>query len=341
VQVGNGGGNTIGGLASTLGGALGIDLGNGADSWKQHIIAIVAECGLAPAIDMVEIDLASAEQAPTVEIGDTISLSLGYTDDSAQAILTGQIEQMRHTIQGGVRLTISNDGASLAKLRLNQSYEQQTAGQIVQDLAQRAEVSTNSIEDGVDFPFYVIDDRRTAYQHIATLARKSGYLAYFTPEGKLNFAPAQEGASVTFTYGVDILALHVTESSPTIASLTTIGEGAAGSQGQSAWSWLIKDPAAVQGSSGSDAPKRLVSDSTLRSQNAAQTAAIALVNAADRTRISGQILVPGSPAVTIGNTIEITNAPAPVLNSTFLVHHLRHHYSKQEGFKTVIEFSKG
>ena len=100
----------------------------------------------------------------------------------------------------------------------------------------------------MDFPYYVVDDRRGAYAHIAALARKSGFLAYFTGEGKLTFAPYAGGQAVqTFAYATDILSLLVQDATPPVGAVTTVGEGAAGSHGSDAWSWPVKDPSSVKG----------------------------------------------------------------------------------------------
>jgi phage protein D len=239
------------------------------------------------------------------------------------------------------RLTVTNAAAQLAKQRINQSYEQQTAGDIIRDLTSTASVDTDSIEDGITFPFYILDDRRTAYHHIANLAQKSGYLAYITPENKLNFTPFNAGQPVqTFTYGTDVLSLTVTESTPGISRVITIGEGAAGSQGQSAWNWLIKDPSAVQGSSGDGDPNRELPDASLRSQDAAQQAADGKAIASIQLTLTGSLLVPGAPLVVVGSAIEVTDAPQDVLNGLFLVRTIRHRFSKRDGFTTQIGFSK-
>ena len=62
-----------------------------------------------------------------------------------------------------------------------------------------------------------------------------------------------------------------------VGAVTTVGEGAAGSQGQEAWSWLVKDPSSVTGSAGSGGPERLIQDASLRSTEAAQGAADGIV----------------------------------------------------------------
>jgi len=340
-----GGGGAAGGLgvlASAVGSAIGVNVGGGAsDPWKQHLVAVSVESGIAPAVDAVEIWLTADPQAPTVALDDEGTVSLGYQDDSPVLTFTGKIAGVRRGIGGLTRLTATSGGAALARLRVNQSYEDQTAGDVVSDLAGQAEVAAGTVEDGIDLPFYVVDDRRSAWVHIAALARRSGYLAHMTPEGELFFGPYAPGDPVqTFTYGEDVLLLEAREGSPEVGAVTTWGEGSAGSQGKDAWSWLVKDPSAVQGSAGGGGPQRWVHDPALRSGDAAQTAAEGIADAAGRLQVTGTLLVPGAPAVTAGSTIEIAGAPQEALNGKFLVRWVRHRLAKREGFTTRIAFSK-
>ena len=319
-----------------------VSFGSGsADDWQQAIVSIAMEAGLGPSVDAVEVTLASGEQGPSIAVGDTGSLSLGYANSATALVFTGQIEDVRYSIHGTTHITATNGAAALAKLRVNQSYEGQSAGDIVNDLIGRVGVGAGTVENGADFPFYVVDDRRSVYEHIAALAKKSGYLAYFNPEGELNFAPFAAGQPVqTFTYGEDILSLQVTDAAPIVGSVEIVGEGAAGSQGQEAWSWLLKDPASVTGSTGDGGPERKIQDASLRSSDAAQSAADSLANAAGLMKLTGKILVPGAPAVVVGSAVEIADVPQEALNGLGLVHRVRHRLSKRLGFTTFIVFSK-
>jgi phage protein D len=340
VRFGDGGGASGGGggVAAAVGSALGLG-GGASDPWQQHLVAVSVESGIAPSVDAVEIWLTTDPQAPTVALDDEGSVSLGYADDSPVLTFTGKVASLRRGIGGLTRITATSGGAALARLRVNQSYEGQTAGDIVNDLTGRAEVAVGTVEDGIDLPFYVIDDRRSAWAHIAALARKSGYLALVTPEGELFFGPYEPGDPVqTFRYGEDILVLEAREGSPEVGAVTTWGEGAAGSQGKDAWSWLVKDPAAVQGSAGGDGPARWVHDPALRSGDAAQIAAEGIAAAAGRLQVTGTLVVPGAPTVTAGSTIEIDGAPQDALNGTFLVRWVRHRLAKREGFITRLAF---
>jgi phage protein D len=311
----------------------------GADVWAQAVVSVVVETGLTPFADVVTLFLAGGASAPGVALGDSGTVELGYEDAATEMVFTGQVEEVQRSVQGTIRVTATNGGASLSRLRVNQSYELQTAGDIVKDLAGRVGVDTESVEDGADFPFYVVDDRRSAYRHVAALACKSGYLAYFTPEGKLSFAPFTAGQAVqTFTYGEDVLSLRATEAPLVVGAVTIVGEGAAGNQGQEAWSWLVKDPSSVTGSAGSGDPERPIQDASLRSAEAAQGAAEGIADAAEGGRLIGELLVPGSPAVVVGSAVEISNGLQEALNGLFLVRRVRHRFSKRGGFATWVHF---
>ena len=334
IDFGAGGGG--GGLLSAVG------LGQTAeDPWARSLVAMTVEIGLAPFVDIARLDIAADDQAPTVALDDNGSISLGYSDSSTDLVLTATVNALDYSLRGSTRVGAGNGGALLARMRVNQSYEQQSAGAIVSDLASSAAVDTDVVEDGVEFPFIVLDDRSTAYQHIVTLANKSGFVAYFTTEGKLYFGPFNEGQPVqTFTYGSDIISLQVRSVSPIVGSAKIVGQGAAGSEGQDAWSWLVKDPSSVTGEAGDGSQERLVSDATLRSSEASQAAADSIAAAGQLTAVRGFIQVPGAPQVVVGSTIEISGAPQEAANGTALVSWVSHRYDKRRGFTSVLEFNK-
>jgi phage protein D len=281
--------------------------------------------------------LASSSAAPTVAVGDTGSIALGYADSSPATVLTGTVIAVRHTLHGLTRLTVADGGARLAALRLSQSYEQQAAGDIAGDLAGRVALATDTLESGTTFPFYVLDDGRSAYAHLAALARACGFLAHITPDGALSFAPYHAGEPAqTFTYGGDILALDVAEAAPTTGAITAYGEGAAGTAGADAWSWLVKDPSTVRSSAGSGDPARSFADRSLRSADAVQTAAAGAAAMVGQLALTGTLLTTGAPAAQVGKTIAIKGAPQDALNGSFLVRGVRHRYSKREGFITLL-----
>ncbi|MCP4115977.1 MAG: hypothetical protein GY737_11330 [Desulfobacteraceae bacterium] len=279
-EVSFGGGGGAGGLAA----AAAAGQGGAASPWARSVVGVNVEVGLAPFVDVVTVALASDGDAPEVALDDPGTVSLGYEDSATDLVFTGMVDRISRSLQGAQRLQGGNGGVLLSRLRINQSYEQQSAGDLVNDLAGQAGVETDTVESGVDLSFYVLDDRSNAYEHMATLARKSGYHTGFTPEGKLYFGPYVEGQAVqNFSYGIDILSLRARE-------ITPIGEGAAGAAGQ--------------------------------------------------TALTGSIIVPGAPLVTAGSTIGIFDAPWENVNGGCLVRWVRHRYSKQQGYISVIDFCK-
>ncbi|MCC6166170.1 MAG: hypothetical protein IT329_02985 [Caldilineaceae bacterium] len=322
-----------GGLLEAAGSALGLTPG-GDDPWATALVAIQIDSYLAPGVDVAMLYLANEARAPGVALGDPGSIELGYGDGGNVLVFTGHVDAVRTHLAGATRITLVNSSATLARRRIDQSYQQQSAGAIVNDLIGQCGVAAGDVEDGSDYPFYVVDAPRTVYQHIARLAQRSGYAAWITAEDKLQFAPAAADSAVqTFTYAQDLLAVHLVEGAP-LAGVMLTGEGAAGSQGSDAWPWLIKDAAAVQKSAGEEAGARPLVDAALRSGDALETAAAAYL--AEQGGSAGRLIVPGTPDVTVGTAVEIAGAPQDALNGLHLVTRLRHRYDKGRGFVTEL-----
>lgn len=318
------------------GGGLSLD---SEDPWQRSTVTVSMRSALAPHTDAVIILLSGDAQAPEVANEDEGEINLGYDDDDLHLVFTAVVGNIRRSIHGSTRIEAVNGACALAKLRINQSYEQQAAGDIVSDLASQAGVDTDTVESGADLPFYVIDDRRSAWDHIARLARDSGFGAYITTENRLYFGPLATGQAVqTFTYGIDVLAFQSTQSGSLPTVYAVVGEGAAGSEGDDAWCWILKDPASVTAETGDGPGTRIVARPILRSAEAAQAAADALAAAGQRNLNTGRVLTPGAPVVTVGSTIELADLPVAVLNGACLVTRVIHEYSKRHGFVSRIDF---
>jgi phage protein D len=320
--------------------ALEVRFGSGsASEWARAVSFVTVELGIAPAVDVVEVALAPGQHAPAVAVGDTGSVSLGYAG-ALTAVFAGTVASVRRSIDGATRVVATDAAGALARLRVNQSYEQLSAGEIVSELAGRAGVTPATLADGISFPFYVVDDGRSLWTHVATLARACGFTASVDGAGGLVFGPPQTTPVRKFTYGSDVLMLQAARAAPSLGAVTVVGEGAAGSDGSDAWNWLVHDSSGVTRSAGSGEPKRLVRDASLRSADAAQTAADAASAAAQSAVVTGRVAVPGAPDVTAGCTIEIAGAPEPELNGVCTVRTLRHRFAKRGGFVTTIDFGR-
>ncbi len=337
-------GGGSGGLAGAAVSAVSSATGAGAaadDPWARSVTSVLVETAVAPFVDRADIVLAADSQAPDVAVGDPGGISLGFEDGSPEPVLTGFIEHLAGTMGGPTHVHAANGGAALSRLRVNQGYEQRSAGDIVQDLASRAAVDTGPIESGIDLPFFAADARRNAYQHIHWLARQSGYLAFFDRDGALNFLPPTDSEPVqTFDYGRDIISLRLDDGAYHAQTVTLVGEGAAGSQGADAWSWLVKESAAVTATAGSGERARTVQSPALRSTDAVQAAAQGAATVAAMATSTGRLTVAGAPAVAAASVFAIAGAPDEKLNGTARARRVCHSYSSAQGFVTVVDFWK-
>jgi phage protein D len=327
----------LGGATAAATRAPAFDVAFGSGAWADHVVSITVEAGIAPAVGAAEIVLGAGEGAPEPAVGDSGSVALGYADASTETVFTGTVGSVERTLAGATRIVATDGGAALAALRVDQSYEQQAAGDIVSDLAGRAGVSAGAVDQGSDLAHHVVDGGRSAWAHIGTLATRCGFVAYVAADGSLAFGPYAQGApALTLTCGEDVLALDAADAPAAAGTVTAIGEGAAGSEGQAAWSWLLKDPAAVTSTAGSGDPARLLADGSLRSAAAAQAAATGLHDAGALAASTARALVPGAPAAVVGGAVEVAGAPDGALDGTWLVRGIRHAYSKRRGFTTLL-----
>ncbi len=292
----------------------------------DRLLSVTVDTGLAPGVDVADVRIAG--DPPSV--GDSGTIELGY--DSTSVVFTGTVDSVSLGVHGVTRIVAANAGTALARVRVNRAYEQQKAGDVVSDLAGEAGASTGDVRPGADLAYFVVDDRRGGWTQVAELAALSGCLAFVTPDGDVTMAPPAAGPpSTTFAYGVDVLELSAGPRAPVVGAVTVIGEGAAGSQGSDAWSWLVKDPTAVTAAGTGDGPARQRSEPELRSAASVQAAALGLPQGA----LAGHVLVPGAQDVAAGGAILVTGAS---VDGPLLVHGVRHHFSRTEGFTTRIRF---
>jgi phage protein D len=323
--------------------AFDLSFGSGSsDDWARALAEVSVEAGLAPAVDAASVVLAARDDAPAVALDDTGSVSLGFEDDATVGVFKGAVRAVNRTVAGKTRVVASNGGAVLAAFRTDQGYEQQAAGDIVQDLAGKASVDLGQVDGGAQLPYYVVDSRSSTWDHVARLAELSGFEAWIDADGKLNFGPFQTGSPAqTFTYGQDVIEFDAVESAPSSGSVTVVGDGAAGSKGSDAWSWNLKDVSPLKGTAGSGDPVRVVSLGAIRSADAATAAAEGIVAKAKLGGLSARLLVPGAPKAGVGTTVELASAPDGSLNGSWLVRGARHRLVHARGYTTLLLLAKG
>jgi phage protein D len=341
IAFGAGGGSGPADLLSSAAAAIGFGGASGEDPWLRSVASVSIDLGLAPEVDVAEIEIASDSQAPTVAFGDEGTISLGYADEGPTLVFTGFVWSLRPSSRGKLTVGVANASAKLSAFRVSAAYDDQDAGAIISDLASKASVDTGNISAGAHFPYLLVHQLQgQTWGNIARLARVSGYLASINADNAIDFTPPDEGEVVqTFTVGTDVLKLEATRTPPAFDSVTMSGEGAAGSSGKDAWNWLVKKSSPVTGSAGQGTIARAFADAALRTADSARGAAQALVDAAARVATIGTLVVPGAPKVRPGRRITIENPSGGDINGEYLVTQVRHEYSKRTGFRSHIKFA--
>lgn len=271
--------------------------------------------------------------------GSQITIELGYAgDDDLTQVIKGTADAVRPGLQD--RFVIGYSAASvLMRTRVDETFESKKAGEIVEDLANRAGIEVADLEQGFSLPAYVIDGRRSVFQHMQDLAQLCGFDVYFNSENELIFKKFTSGNTVhLFDYTRHILALDLSQLTPAIRKVQAFGEGPGGSQSAEAWAWLTKDFSGSAGSSGEDDPVLLLERPALRTGEAAQKAADAAITTLRRKGLQGRLQVLGNPAIQLGDAIRLREVPETVANDTFQVRSVQHRITKKHGFITTVGF---
>jgi phage protein D len=270
---------------------------------------------------------------------DEAKIELGYADNgSLTQVMAGKVASVEPGLATR-RVVGYSAAASLLRTFVDQTYESKAAGAIVRDLAEKAGVDVDAAEDGIDFPAYVIDGRRSIYRHMHDLADLCGFDLYISSEDKLVFERFTSGNTVhTFEYARHIIELEVLQTPPAAAAVEAWGEGPAGGQSPEAWAWLTRDFSGSKGSAGSGETKMLLERPALRTARGAAQAAEAAHVRIERRTVRGRLLVQGQPQVKLGDAVVLREVPEESLNGTFQVRSVIHHITKPGGFTTAIGF---
>ena len=299
---------------------------------------------------MVSLDLDTPADGFTLVLGnvgtfrpareDDASIELGYADeDSLTKVMTGTVS----TVEPNLTTTrvVGTSGASpFLRTFIEETFESKTAGAIVRDLAERSGVDVARVEDGIRFPAYVIDGRRSAYRHCLDLAALCGFDLYLDDEGKLVFEAFQTGRRVhVYDYAKHVVELDALRKAPRAARVQAWGESPASSRGDEAWGWLTTDFKSSRGEAGGgDGPLLLLERPALRTREAARAAARAAHTVIGRRALTGKLVSTGRPAVKLGDAIRLRGVPDDSLNASFQVRSVVHRITKTGGFTTTVGF---
>lgn len=325
--------------------ALGLSGGSGI-----KIIDTTDEPKTSTIVDLtVTLDMDTPADAFTLVLGqigglqpawdDQAKIELGYADNGGLTeIMTGTVDIAEPNLTT-TRIVGYSAAATLLRTFVDQTYESKTAGQIVRDLADKATVEVATAEDGINFPAYVIDGRRSVYDHMQDLAELCGFDLYINSEDKLIFEKFIGGKIVhVFEYAKHIVSLNVLQTPLRAESIEAFGESPGANRGKESWAWLTKDFDKFKGSAGSGDPKFLFEKPVLRTAVAARTAATSVFTTIQRRAIRGKLLSVGRPEVKLGDAIHLRDVPDEAMNGVFQVRGVTHRITKLGGFTTLIDF---
>ncbi len=304
---------------------------------SSPVVSIKVEAGIFSGADSFEIIL-SKINIPKFARGDKVNIELEYNGKFSK-VIEGTVDKIKSDISI-LSITGFNDIFKLLTLRINQTYEQQSAGGIVSDLAKQVGISLERVEDGINFPIYVIDSSKNAYEHIKNLAEKCGFDIYLDAQNRLFFHEfIKTSVDHTFSYGRDILEFEVSQKEAFYDQVEVWGESPVSKEGKESYAWLIKDFADLKGKAGSGVRVLTIQDASLKTSATTATVANNILRSIRKRCISGVIKIPGRADVSLGNTLEIRGVPDDSLNGIFQIKHITHFLDKQSGFLTTICFN--
>jgi len=267
---------------------------------------------------------------------DKVNVQLGY-DEKLMPVFSGFVDNIEYEL-ATLRTTALSLTLGLLRLRLYRVYLNQTAGEIVKDLANEVNLQVKEVLDGITFPVYVVDHTSNAYEHILRLAERCNFDAYITDNEQLVFKKWNGGKTHTLEYGKEIIRVEELDLSPLYVSAKVYGESPSSVKGSDTFHWLTKQE--VKGEAGSGGAL-LVHDPAIKDKGTAENVAKAKLSALKYT-FAVVIDTVGKPEIKLGDTIALEGMPNSVVKEGLEVRGIEHHLSKVKGFTTKINcWSKG
>ena len=262
--------------------------------------------------------------------GDNISVHLGY-DDIVKPVFSGLVESINYELNK-VKVVALGIAVRLLLLRLNRVYLNQTAGKIVTNIAEEANIRVKVASEGINFPSYVIDNTANAYEHILKIAERCNFDAYFTEDEQLMFKEWEESQNHILRCGQEVIRITAFDFSPIYTSAQVYGESPSSVKGSDTYHWLTKRE--VKGEAG-EGQVLSIHDPAIRDKKTAETVARSKM---ERLRYTFGLAVEtvGKPQIKLGDTITLENVPNSTLTGQLEVRGFEHHLSKDKGFTTII-----
>jgi len=260
---------------------------------------------LAWPVGQAEAVLSPAVEAP--EAGATFQIQGTETGDQPKLLFTGRILR-RQVSPWGSRLLIEEATGPLARLHIEKTANSATAAKLIQELCQEAGVTASVEPPGATLPFYAIQFGWSAMDHIVRLATMSGALVSTTVDGKLRTFTPLPAPVATIQKGAAVLEFTAVDDPNDAADSLVTGDGAMGSKGPGADTWLLQSLDAVAAGDGAT-PHRFPGLKT--PADVAKASSTLAMRAKERQRPRSMLLA-GTPPADLGDVILLTGfGPSP------------------------------
>jgi len=268
-----------------------------------------------------------------LKVGDDVRVYLGYEDD-LKVIFTGFLSSIKRG-SSSARLECFNSSIKLVKHRVSRVYESQTSGDIVRDLAGEADVQVGEISSGIRLPYYVVDNRRTVYDHMSYLADRNGFELYVNEENKLFFKEYEEKEPHKVEYKVNLLDSDVSVLEKGEVRIVVCGESPASFRGSDTFHWLTKRE--VKGSAGSGTTI-VIFDPVVRDEETADRVAKAKLERMS-VKAKGWVRIIGDSTIKLNDTVEIIGVGEEI-DGKYQVRGVKHSFSRSRGFTSSLKLMR-
>jgi phage protein D len=265
------------------------------------------------------------------ERDDEVKIKLGY-DEELVSVFSGFVDEIEYETSM-VRLTALGPALGLLRLRINRVYLNQTAGKIVQNLAQEASITIAEASDGINLPMYVVDDTASTYEHILRLAERCNFDVYIKDDDELVFKEWNGNKKHSLEYGKDLIRVEEVDFVPLYVSTRVYGESPASVKGAETSHWLTKQEIKSEAGSGDVLS---IADAAIRDKETAETVAKAKLDKLKYT-FAAVVETVGNPDIKVGDTIALEGMPNSAVEGELEVRGVEHYLSKIKGFTTKID----
>ena len=262
---------------------------------EAAIAQVAVETGVLGQHDRATIVLGPLSPLLDTAAGAQAELAIGYGDDT-ETVITGSVARVGQ-VPWGTCVEVLSKSAALDGVRVGRSYVQQSVGDIARDLLGEGGVDPGEVDGGATLSVYHVHERRSAWQHLRSLAALFGAELSSGGDGSVNLHAARKGsADLRLRGGADFLGWVAGTNAERAKRASTGPFSAASEQGSDAWSLVHHEP----GGSGEHALL-----AAIRDQDGASARDDAVEAARGRAKGFARASVTGRQSLRAGDLVEL------------------------------------